>query len=95
MSVTERLTFKSGGLRGTYDLIFPLGASEQCSYALRLYGLQHESFFFDDISDLSLLERVSLIVGFPEEVKIRDDVSLHRLGCLVSKLESSGSVLAA
>ena len=95
MFVTERQTFKSAGLRGSYDLIFPLGASEQCSYALRLYGLQHESFFFDTISEMSLLERVELIVGFPGHVQIRDDASLRRIGSLVSKVESSGSVLAA
>ena len=93
--MTERQTFKSAGLRGAYDLIFPLGASEQCSYALRLYGLQHEPFFFDNVSEMSLLERVRLIVGFPDETEPRDEISSRQIGCLVSRLESSGSVLAA
>ena len=84
----------AAGLSGDYDLVFPLGASELCSFVLKLYGLQRTPFFFDEVSDMPLSERARLLTeGLGEANDPGDDASV-RLRALASKIETSGRVLA-
>ena len=92
--MAELRTFKSAGLSGDYDLVFPIGASELCSFALKLYGLQREPFFFDDILGMSLGERAKLLAGCPDDAPGLGEGAMHRLRSLISRIEASGSALA-
>ena len=60
----------AAGLSGDYDLVFPLGASELCSFALKLYGLQRTPSFFDEVSDMPLSERTRLLTEALSEAKV-------------------------
>ena len=92
--MTSTPPFMAAGLSGDYDLVFPLGASELCSFALKLYGLQRTPSFFDEVSDMPLSERTRLLTeGLGEADCPKDDASA-RLRALASKIESSGRVLA-
>ena len=90
----EPNTFKTAGLSGDYDLVFPLGASELCSFALRLYGLQREPFFFDDMLGMTLRERAGMLAGSADGARGLGDGAMHRFRRLISRIETSGSALA-